>query len=251
MRRSRAETHLPRHAAPPRRHPVVAAAAGTVVVLGSATAALAAPVGGTSPQSDDTMPPQPPPVTTPAAPAVHKAASLPDVYTVQPGDTLSAIAEDHGLAGNWQGLWAANPSIANPNVITPGELIRLAVGTLTPAMSAELQRLLAPPPAAPQAPPATSAPPQNPQVVSASGTLSVSSFGGFEGCVISRESGGNPQVMNSTGHYGLFQFDYGTWVSGGGAPGDFGHASVAEQEQVFNNVYAARGTEPWAPSDGC
>lgn len=74
---------------------------------------------------------------------------------------------------------------------------------------------------------------------------------GFQQCVITRESGGNSQVMNGSGHYGLYQFDAGTWASGGGNPADFGHASVAEQNQVFNSVYAARGSSPWAPSDGC
>ena len=74
---------------------------------------------------------------------------------------------------------------------------------------------------------------------------------GFEQCVIRTESGGASQVMNPTGHYGLFQFDYSTWVSGGGSGADFGHASVAEQQSVFNAVYAARGTQPWTPSDGC
>ena len=44
---------------------------------------------------------------------------------------------------------------------------------------------------------------------------------------------------------------YGTWVSGGGSGADFGHASVGEQQRVYQNVYAARGAEPWAPSDGC
>lgn len=83
------------------------------------------------------------------------------------------------------------------------------------------------------------------------GQLSGSGMSAFEQCVITRESSGRPQVMNSSGHYGLFQFDYSTWVSGGGSPGDFGHASVQEQQQVFDRVYAARGTEPWAPYDGC
>jgi hypothetical protein len=74
---------------------------------------------------------------------------------------------------------------------------------------------------------------------------------GIEGCIISRESGGQLNVMNASGHYGLYQFDAGTWASGGGNPADFGHASQAEQHQVFENVYAARGSEPWTPSDGC
>jgi hypothetical protein len=57
--------------------------------------------------------------------------------------------------------------------------------------------------------------------------------------------------MNSTGHYGLYQFDYSTWTANGGSGADFGNASVAEQNQVFSNAYAASGTSPWAPYDGC
>lgn len=75
--------------------------------------------------------------------------------------------------------------------------------------------------------------------------------GSFQACVIARESGGQSQVMNSTGHYGLYQFDEQTWVSGGGSAATFGHASVAEQNSVFSAVYAARGNQPWTPSDGC
>ena len=76
--------------------------------------------------------------------------------------------------------------------------------------------------------------------------------GAFGNCVVERESGGNPQVMNSTGHYGLYQFSFSTWVAYGGAPGDFGHASVAEQEQVFMNAMATPGgANNWAPYDGC
>ena len=45
--------------------------------------------------------------------------------------------------------------------------------------------------------------------------------------------------MNSSGHYGLYQFSSGTWAAYGGNPADFGNASVAEQNQVFNNAVAA------------
>jgi hypothetical protein len=73
----------------------------------------------------------------------------------------------------------------------------------------------------------------------------------FQACVIQRESGGRAQVMNSSGHYGLYQFSYSTWTEAGGNPADFGHASVAEQDQVFASAYARWGTSPWAPYDGC
>ena len=75
--------------------------------------------------------------------------------------------------------------------------------------------------------------------------------GAFGACVVARESGGNAQVMNSTGHYGLYQFSAATWVAYGGNPADFGHASVAEQNQVFANALAAGGESNWAPYDGC
>ena len=75
--------------------------------------------------------------------------------------------------------------------------------------------------------------------------------GSFGQCVVSRESGGNPQVMNSTGHYGLYQFSASTWAAYGGNPADFGNASVSEQNQVFANALAQGGQSNWAPYDGC
>ena len=95
-----------------------------------------------------------------------------------------------------------------------------------------------------QAAPVQSAQPQS------TGTYSGSS-GSFQSCVIAAESGGNSQVMNSSGHYGLYQFAAGTWAAYGGNPADFGNASVAEQNQVFNNAIAAGGQSNWAPYDGC
>lgn len=84
-----------------------------------------------------------------------------------------------------------------------------------------------------------------------SAIVNPSGYGSFQACVISRESGGNSQITNSTGHYGLYQFSYSTWVANGGNPSSFGRASVAEQNQVFANTYAASGTSAWSPYDGC
>jgi hypothetical protein len=53
--------------------------------------------------------------------------------------------------------------------------------------------------------------------------------GSFQQCVISKESGGDAQVMNGSGHYGLYQFSYSSWAAAGGSPADFGNASAAEQ----------------------
>ena len=48
-------------------------------------------------------------------------------YTVQPGDTLSSIAQRfYGSPADWQGLYQANRSvIKNPNVIYPGEVLNV------------------------------------------------------------------------------------------------------------------------------
>ena len=81
--------------------------------------------------------------------------------------------------------------------------------------------------------------------------VTYSGSGSFQSCVIARESGGNPQVMNASGHYGLYQFSYATWVAYGGSPASFGHASVAEQNQVFDNAIAAGGQSNWSAYDGC
>jgi hypothetical protein len=69
--------------------------------------------------------------------------------------------------------------------------------------------------------------------------------------VVSRESGGQAQIMNYSGHYGLYQFSASTWAAYGGNPADFGHASVAEQNQVFASALARGGQSNWAPYDGC
>jgi hypothetical protein len=87
--------------------------------------------------------------------------------------------------------------------------------------------------------------------------VSVSSGGSYRGsssferCVIARESGGNSQIMNASGHYGLYQFSASTWQAYGGSSGSFGHASVGEQRRVFLNAIARGGQSNWSPYDGC
>ncbi len=64
------------------------------------------------------------------------------------------------------------------------------------------------------------------------------------------ESGGNPNVVNSIGAGGLFQFLPDTWhgVGGSGLPQN---ASVAEQWQRARILYAQQGTNPWYASKHC
>jgi LysM repeat protein len=189
-------------------------------------------------------------------PAANKAAAAPAKYTVKSGDSLSAIAQRiyHNPA-YWPVLyWANHSQIRYANVIQVGQELTVPA---KPAKIPAAPSVLGPSAPAPvhttvttSAPvtDAASVPVQSAPVQSAS---TYSGSGSFQSCVIARESGGNSQVMNSSGHYGLYQFSASTWAAYGGNPASFGNASVAEQNQVFNNAIAAGGQSNWSPYDGC
>ena len=172
-------------------------------------------------------------------------------YTVKAGDSLSVIAErSYHNQNAWPVLYWANRSrIHWANVIEPGQVLRIPV---KPARIPDPPALLGPAPA-PVA--ETAVPEATPASATAQGAADVSSSatpgGSFAQCVIARESGGQSQVMNGTGHYGLYQFSASTWAAYGGSPADFGHASVSEQNQVFNNAIASGGQSNWSAYDGC
>jgi hypothetical protein len=195
--------------------------------------------------------------------------ALASTHTVQPGDTLSGIAASAGVS--LTNVEAANHWIKNPNLIYVGQVVHVPDGRSGIA------------PAAPtyyQAPAASSTPPAGSDTsAAASGTSSASSgtssessgtssassgpssaststpaastSGGsapssFQQCVSWRESGNNP-TASSSGLYGILPS---TWASLGYS-GTAGSASVAQQNQAFQQLYAQDGTSPWAPYDGC
>jgi LysM repeat protein len=165
---------------------------------------------------------------------------------VQPGDTLSGIAASHGVS--LAALEGANPQISDFNMIYPGESVHLPGGAT--GSSAPVQHYRTAHTSTASAVRHTSS--ATTSYSSPSSTASVTApAGSFQSCVIQRESGGNAQVMNSSGHYGLYQFSASTWAASGGNPADFGHASVSEQNHVFQNAYAQFGTSPWGSYDGC
>jgi LysM repeat protein len=172
-------------------------------------------------------------------------------YKVKTGDSLSVIAErSYHNQNAWPVLyWANRNRIHWANVIEPGQVLRIPV---KPAQIPAAPSLLGPAPA-PAA--ETAAPEAAPAAAIAQGAAAVSSSatpgGSFAQCVIARESGGQSQVMNGSGHYGLYQFSASTWAAYGGSPADFGNASVSEQNQVFNNAIASGGQSNWSAYDGC
>ena len=176
--------------------------------------------------------------------------SRPARYTVRSGDSLSAIAgKVYHKQNAWTVLyWANRGTIHWANMIGEGQVLKVpALPAKIPAAPSQL----GPAPVAPVAAPSrASASASAPAQATASGSYSGAS-GSYASCVIARESGGNSQVMNSSGHYGLYQFSASTWQAYGGSAGDFGHASVSEQNRVFNSAIAQGGQSNWSPYDGC
>jgi phage tail protein X len=218
-----------------------------------------AAVAGAIASRDDTL--------TAVKRAAHTAApARPASYTIRSGDSLSSIAgKVYHKQDAWPVLyWANRGKIRWANIIGEGQVLKVpAMPAKIPAAPSQLAPT--PPPAPAPAPVAASsaAPAQagssasssSASSSSASSSSASSSFSGasssYEACVIARESGGNSQVMNSSGHYGLYQFSASTWSAYGGSASDFGHASAAEQHRVFSNAMAQGGQSNWSPYDGC
>lgn len=183
-----------------------------------------------------------------------KKAATPASYTVKSGDTLSSIAQHfYQDPSFWTAIYQANQhAIQYANTISTGQVLTIpAKPAVAPAAPSSLSAP-APEPVQQSAPVEQSAPTQSSDTASTtSSTSSTSGDSSFEQCVISRESGGNSQVMNSSGHYGLYQFSSSTWAAYGGNPADFGNASAAEQKQVFDNAMAQGGESNWSAYDGC
>jgi LysM repeat protein len=166
-------------------------------------------------------------------------ASKPAKYTVRAGDTLSSIAGRvyHDQAA-WPVIyWANRGKVRSANDIAVGQVLRIpAKPAKIPNAPAQVVSVVV----ASQSDGVTYAPAET--------VSTYSGNGGFASCVIAHESGGNSQVMNSSGHYGLYQFSASTWEEYGGSASDFGNASVSEQNQVFDNALAAGGQSNCRPT---
>jgi len=224
-------------------------AAAAPVLVGVAAAAVISPPAMASPAipsatsqrtiaTDFVSRPGP----TPQLLSVRQRIAQVATYTVRSGDTLSTIAKHvYNDQAAWPVIYYANrKQIPDANDITAGQVLKI------PAKPAHLPKA---PSAFGPAAVATTASSASSGTTVADSTYS--GGGGFASCVIARESGGNSQVMNGSGHYGLYQFSESTWEAYGGSAGDFGNASVAEQNQVFDNALARGGESNWSAYDGC
>jgi LysM domain/Transglycosylase-like domain len=187
--------------------------------------------------------------------------ALASTYTVQSGDTLSGIAARSGVS--LSAVEAANPQIHNFNLIYVNQKVNVPDGRsgVTP-ISGPAAPAPASAPATPDEGSSTTSQPAASEGAATSSSSSTGSTGStgssavtgtgggapssFQQCVAWRESGNNP-TASSAGLYGILPS---TWASLGYS-GTAGEASVAQQTQAFQQLYAQDGTAPWAPYDGC
>jgi LysM repeat protein len=218
-----------------------------VILMALVSVGTAAYLGGTALAGDgEPSRPSPRPVAAGTAKTDVKtvAAPGPKLYTVQPGDNLSAIATAEQLA-SWQPLWNANPGLDDPDLIYPGQQLVVPTGPTTPRplpdgyVSADTDVTSGG---------ASGGTSGGVAVGTYSRPVSTANYaagaGGLFARIRQRESGGNYAENTGNGFYGAYQFTIGTWesVGGHGLPSD---ASPAEQDMRAQMLYNERGCEPW------
>ncbi len=161
---------------------------------------------------------------------------------VNPGDSLSNIATAH--ATTYVRLYDANAQIENPDVIHPGQSIRVPAPEEVIPSRPMPTAPVAQPVVAPQ--PRAAAKPATPRAQAASPAPAVASSAGsgvwdqLARC----ESGGNWAINTGNGYYGGLQFSLSSWrgVGGSGLPSD---ASREEQIARGEMLKARQGWGAW------
>ncbi|HET9174187.1 MAG TPA: transglycosylase family protein [Candidatus Saccharimonadales bacterium] len=181
------------------------------------------------------------------APTATSSAPTSNNVIVQAGDTLSAIAQAAGTT--YVRLFDANTQISDPNLIYPGQSVRV------PAASEQLADRPLPGAAAP----AAAAPADEPEAAPApapapaetvSYTRSVTPAPAPVGStsvwdeIAQCESGGNWAINTGNGFYGGLQFTLSSWraVGGSGYPNQ---ASKSEQIARAQMLQARQGWGAW------
>ena len=187
-------------------------------------------------------------VTISLHPGAHQ---VPASYTVQQGDSLSAIAaHTYGKAADWPAVWWVNRhQVANPNQIAAGQRLRLPTRSQVPAWMARAARTAIPAPAparaavsVPQASPSATAP-----VSTAAPAAPASSGGANWSAIAACESGGNWSANTGNGFYGGLQFTQQTWLGYGGGQyaSSANLASESQQIAVAERVLVGQGIGAW------
>lgn len=153
---------------------------------------------------------------------------------VQKGDSLSKIAASHQLS--WQRLYDANPHVGHPDIINPGQEIRI------PKPEEQLASRPLPAPAAAIAPPSIQR-----SKPTASAAFTPVTDGSVWDRLAACESGGRWNINTGNGYYGGLQFSLPTWRSVGGS----GLPSEASREEQIARASALQARSGWGQWPAC
>jgi LysM repeat protein len=168
-----------------------------------------------------------------AAEKKEQTKPTPVIVTVQEGDNLSQIATAN--ATTYERIFFANTSIVHPDVINPGQQLRIPTADeqLTPRELPVSVSLVA-----------TVAYESDSYSYNVPKTISSPSDGSVWDQLAQCEAGGNWSINTGNGYSGGLQFSPGTWRAHGGT-GDAANASREQQIAVAESVKASQGWGAW------
>lgn len=167
------------------------------------------------------------------------------IVEIQPGDYLAKIGEAHQTT--YMRLYEANTNIVNPDLIYPGDTVRipaadevLAPRELPKGVTAPVNEIYAAP-----APQAVAAPAsqqrQTTAYTSPDGDLGV--WDRLAQC----EAGGNWAINTGSGYYGGLQFTLSSWRAVGGA----GYPNEASREEQIARGQMLQARQGWGAWPAC
>lgn len=180
------------------------------------------------------------------AAAPHPPAPL--VVEVRPGDSLTKIAEEH--ASTYPRLYAANPAVEDPDVIFPGQKLRV------PRPDEALPDRPLPVKQAPAPSPTVRVPVQvsprasyyrSPAAAPTAAAGGAAPSGGVWDRLAACESGGNWSINTGNGYYGGLQFTPGSWRAAGGS----GLPHQASREEQIQRAQILQQRQGWGAWPAC
>jgi LysM repeat protein len=186
--------------------------------------------------------------TKQSEPIAHTVAAAPvpkpDVtITVQPNDTLDAIATAHQTT--YVRLFNANEQIADPDVIYPNQTVRI------PSADEQLPDRPMPGDAVAVSAPQSQAAPaaQAPSVTHVAAFSSVPPVAGGSvwDTIAQCESGGNWAINTGNGFYGGLQFTLSSWRAVGGT----GYPNQASREEQIARAQMLQARQGWGAWPVC
>lgn len=179
------------------------------------------------------------------ASARQPAAPAPVIVAVASGDSLSSIAAAHDTT--LERLYAANPNVDDPNVIHPGQELRVPAADEALAARPLPQAAPAAPrtetPTAPTQTNSYEAPVQQTAAAPAPSVAGGSVWDSLAQC----EAGGNWAINTGNGFYGGLQFTLSSWQAAGGS----GYPNEASREEQILRGTVLQSMQGWGAWPAC